>query len=70
MILHGVLNYSEPSVEFVGIDPASRTITERVVPAVGTRIVTMPLKRAFDFCRICADDDGGASERRRLGTPD
>lgn len=53
-----VAYYKMPSVEFVGIDPASRTITGRVVPAEGTHIVSAPLGRAFGFHRIYRDEDG------------
>ena len=48
--------YKMPSVEFLDIDPATRTITGRVVPAEGTQIVSAPLKRAFGFHRIYEDD--------------
>ena len=41
--------YKMPSVVMTGFDPATRTITGRVVPAAGTRIVSEPLKRAFGF---------------------
>lgn len=44
----GVFNRM-PSVVMTGFDPATRTITGRVVPAAGTRIVSEPLKRAFGF---------------------
>ena len=54
-----VAYYKMPSVEFVGIDPASRTITGRVVPAEGTHIVSAPLDRAFGFHRIYRDDEDG-----------
>ena len=50
--------YGEPRVDFLGIDPGSRTITGRVVPAEGARIVSIPLKRAFGFYRVFADDEG------------
>ena len=53
---HTVAYYRMPSVEFLNIDPATRTITGRVVPAEGTRIVSAPLKRAFGFHRIYEDD--------------
>ena len=53
--LRGV-QYKMPTVEFVGIDPVTRTITGRVVPAEGTRIVSMPLKRVFGFYRIYWDE--------------
>ena len=41
--------YKMPSVVMTGFDPATRTITGRVVPAAGTQIVSEPLKRAFGF---------------------
>ena len=44
--------YKMPAVECLGIDPATRTITGRVVPAEGTSIVSEPLRRAFGFYRI------------------
>jgi len=50
--------YKMPTVEFVGIDPESRTITGRVVPAEGTAIVSAPLDRAFGFHRIYRDENG------------
>ena len=50
--------YRMPTVEFVGIDPANRTITGRVIPAEGTQIISAPLKRAFGFYRIWQDYDG------------
>ena len=50
--------YKMPTVEFVGIDPASRTISGRVVPAEGTHVVSTPLARAFGFNRIYRDEDG------------
>ena len=53
-----VAYYKMPSVEFLGIDPATRTITGRVVPAEGTHIVSAPLDRAFGFHRIYRDYDG------------
>ena len=53
-----VAYYKMPSVEFLGIDPATRTITGRVIPAEGTRIVSAPLDRAFGFHRIYRDYDG------------
>ena len=53
-----VAYYKMPSVEFIGIDPASRTITGRVIPAEGTHIVSAPLDRAFGFHRIYRDEDG------------
>lgn len=49
--------YKMPSVEFLDIDPATRTITGRVVPAEGTQIVSLPLKRAFGFHRVYEDDE-------------
>ena len=48
--------YRMPSVEFIGIDPSTRTITGRVVPAEGTSIVSMPFKRAFGFHRLYEDN--------------
>ena len=53
------VQYKMPTVEFVGIDPVARTITGRVVPAEGTRIVSIPLKRAFGFYRIYQDENDG-----------
>ena len=53
---HTVAYYKFPSVEFLDIDPATRTITGRVVPAEGTRIIMPPLKRAFGFIRIYEDE--------------
>lgn len=50
------VQYKMPTVEFVGIDLVARTITGRVVPAEGTRIVSIPLKRAFGFYRIYWDE--------------
>lgn len=50
--------YKMPTVEFVGIDPAMRTITGRVVPAEGTCIVSAPIDRAFGFHRIYSDENG------------
>ena len=50
------VQYKMPTVEFVGIDPVARTITGKVVPAEGTRIVSIPLKRAFGFYRIYWDE--------------
>lgn len=41
--------YKMPSVVMTGFDPVTRTITGRIVPAAGTRIVSEPLKRAFGF---------------------
>lgn len=58
---HILAYYKMPSVEFLRIDPATRTITGRVVPAEGTRIVSPPLRRAFGFHRIY-EDDGRWSE--------
>ena len=51
-----VAYYKMPGVEFLGIDPATRTITGRVVPAEGTSIVSAPLKRSFGFNRIYEDE--------------
>lgn len=53
------VQYKMPTVEFVGIDPVARTIMGRVVPAEGTRIVSIPLKRAFGFYRIYWDEYDG-----------
>ena len=50
--------YKMPSVVVTGFDPATRTITGRVVPAVGTRIVSEPFKRAFGFKQYVADEKG------------
>lgn len=55
---HIAAYYKMPTVEFLCIDPATRTITGRVVPAEGTRIVSAPLDRAFGFHRIYRDYDG------------
>lgn len=41
--------YKMPKVEIVGFDHKNRTITGRVIPAEGTRIVSEPFKRAFGF---------------------
>ena len=51
--------YKMPRVEFLGIDPVNGTITGRVVPAEGTRIVATPLKRAFGFFQIYTDEYTG-----------
>ena len=50
--------YKMPSVAVTGFDPATRTITGRVVPAAGTRIVSEPFKRAFGFKQYVADEKG------------
>ena len=47
-----------PSVVMTGFDPVTRTITGRVVPAAGTRIVSEPLKRAFGFKQYVSYPDG------------
>lgn len=50
--------YVMPTVVMTGFDPVTRTITGRVVPAAGTRIVSEPLKRAFGFKHYVSYPDG------------
>ena len=64
----GVFNRM-PSVVMTGFDPVARTITGRVVPAAGTRIVSEPLKRAFGFKQylMYPKSDGGMIEGNDWG---
>ncbi len=50
--------YVMPTVVMTGFDPVTRTITGRIVPAAGTRIVSEPLKRAFGFKHYVSYPDG------------
>ena len=61
--------YKMPSVVITGFDPATRTITGRIVPAAGTRIVSEPLKRAFGFKQyiMYPESDGGMIEGNDWG---
>ena len=53
--------YKMPTVEAMGIDPTTRTLIGRIVPAEGSRIVAEPLKQAFGFVCILQEADGTMS---------
>lgn len=44
--------YRMPRVECIGFNPETLTLTGRVIPADGSKIVAQPLVRAFGFCQI------------------
>lgn len=56
---HKGVYYKIPSVVMTGIDPVARTITGRVIPAAGTRIVSEPFRRAFGFKQFYSSDEAG-----------
>lgn len=58
---HKGVYYKMPIVAITGFDPLRRTITGRVVPAAGTRIVSEPLKRAFGIKQYVSYPDGKGS---------
>ena len=55
---HKGILYRMPSVVMTGFDPATRTITGRVIPAAGTRIVSEPFRRAFGFRQYVSYPEG------------
>ena len=55
---HKEILYRMPSVVITGFDPVTRTITGRVIPATGTRIVSEPFRRAFGFKQYVSYPDG------------
>ena len=56
-----MLGFKNPTAVATGIDPAARTVTGRVVPAEGTRIVQSPMPYMFGINQYI--DFGTSGER-------